>query len=95
MSSGRGASDLLDTGHVSPSGVFVIDYDLPADSRRKRFYRAIKRYLAEKGWTSTGWSTGSVVWTESEDFAWYVYREARKVGGTAHVWRAQRLDTKP
>lgn len=82
-------------GHVGQREVFVVDYDLPADSRRKRFYRAIRRYLREHGMEATGWSTWSVVFTESEHFAWRVYREARRVGGTAHVWRARRLDTEP
>lgn len=72
-----------------------MDYDLPADFRRKRFYRAIKNYLADHGMEETGWSTGSVVWTDDEDFAWFVYGEARKVGGEAHVWKAERLDGAP
>lgn len=75
--------------------VYVVDYDLPTDSRRRRFYRAIKRYLRLHYAEETGWSTMSVVVTKSEDFAWTVYREARKVGGTAHVYEARRLDTKP
>jgi len=70
---------------------WLVDYDLPADSRRKRFYRAIARYLADHHLEETGWSTGSVVWTDSEGFAWTVYREARKVGGVAHIWRAERV----
>ena len=41
----------------------------------------------------TGWSTQSVVFTESKDFAWEVYRQARKVAGVAHVYEARRLDT--
>jgi len=41
----------------------------------------------------TGWSTQSVVFTESERFAWYVYEYARKVGGTSHIYEARRLDT--
>ena len=74
--------------------MYVAEYDLPADNRRKRFYRAIKRYLEDSGHPSTGWSTQSVVFTESEAFAWKIYREARKVGGVAHVYEARRLDAK-
>jgi len=79
-------------GQVSRFTKFVVDYDLPADSRRKRFYRAISRYLRDHGLEATSWSTWSVVWTDNESFAWEVYRQARKVGGTAHVWRAERID---
>ncbi|TKJ25421.1 MAG: hypothetical protein CEE41_04405 [Hadesarchaea archaeon B3_Hades] len=74
---------------------YLVEYDLPADSRRLRFYRRIKRYLRDYGMKETGWSTRSVVVTESESFAWTVYREARKVGGTAHVYEARRLDDAP
>ena len=80
------------SGHVSRFDRWVVDYDLPADYRRKRFYRAISRYLRERGSEGTAWSTGSVVWTDDESFAWEVYRQARKVGGVAHVWRAERID---
>jgi len=72
---------------------YVVEYDLPADNRRKRFYRAIRRYLEAQGIEGTGWSTQSVVFTESKDFAWEVYRQARKVAGVAHVYEARRLDT--
>ena len=72
---------------------YLTEYDIPADSRRLRFYRAIRRYLADRGLEETGWSTQSVVFTESESFAWEVYKQARKVGGVAHVYEARRLDT--
>lgn len=72
---------------------YIVEYDLPADSRRRRFYRAIHRYLGDRGLEETGWSTQSVVFTESEAFAWVVYRQAREVGGTSHVYEARRLDT--
>jgi len=72
---------------------YIVDYDLPADNRRKRFYRAIKRYLELHGIVGIGFSSQSVVITESENFAWEVYRQARKVGGIAHVYEARRLDT--
>ena len=74
---------------------YIVDYDLPADSRRKRFYRAVQRYLRERMIEDTGWSTQSVVITKSEDFAWYVYHTARIVDGTAHIYEARRLDTEP
>jgi len=82
-------------GQVSRFDTYVVDYDLPADSRRKRFYRAIARYLRDFGLEETGWSTQSVVFTESSSFAWEVYKQARKVGGTAHVYEARRLDHEP
>ena len=73
----------------------MVEYDLPADNRRKRFYRAVRRYLRENYSDEAGWSTQSVVFTKSEDFAWHVYREARKVGGTSHIYEARRLNTEP
>ena len=80
---------------MSPKTRYVVEYDIPADYRRKRFYRAVGRYLRAHGLEGTGWSTQSVVFTEWEDLAWEVYRQARKVGGTSHVYRAERLDTEP
>jgi len=71
---------------------YIVEYDLPADNRRKRFYRAIGRYLASQGIEGTGWSTQSVVFTDDEKFAWEVYRQARKAGGVSHVYEARRLD---
>ena len=71
---------------------YLVEYDLPADSRRLRFYRRIKRYLALRGLKDTGWSTQSVVITESKAFAREVYRQARAVGGVAHVYEARRID---
>jgi len=75
--------------------MYVVEYDLPADNLRKRFYRDIRRYLRDRGIDEVGWSTGSVVFTKSENFAWYVYHSARAVGGVSHVYRAERLDTAP
>ena len=77
---------------MSRSSMYVVDYDLPADFRRKRFYRAVGRYLRENELEDTGWSTGSVVFTESEAFARFVYRQALKVGGRANVYRADLLE---
>lgn len=80
---------------MSHPKVYIVDYDLPADSRRKRFYRRIQRYFRLNYMDPTGWSTASVVVTESRDFAWYVWREARSVGGEAHIYEGVQLDTDP
>jgi len=74
---------------------YIVEYDLPSDNRRKRFYRAVRRYLRSRDLDEVWWSTQSVVFTKFEDFAWEVYRQARKVGGVAHVYEARRLDTEP
>ena len=74
---------------------YLVHYDLPADSRRKKFYRRIKRYLTNNYMDEVGWSTGSVVVTENRKWAFYVWREARAVGGVAHIYEAVRLDTEP
>lgn len=92
MSPSRKGQEKPEVGQVPRSATYVVDYDLPADCRRKRFYRAIKRYLSLHQLEGTEWSTGSVVWTDNEAFAWKVYEEARKTGGKAHVWRAERVD---
>ena len=72
-----------------------MEYDLPFDFRRQRFYRRIKKYLRDYWLEEVGWSTGSVVFTDSKNFAWYVWREARNVGGVAHIYEAIRLDDDP
>ena len=68
--------------------MFVVDYDLPADHRRKRFYRAVKRFLRERDLERTGFSSQSVVFTGDREFAEFIYAEARRVGGRASMWRA-------
>jgi len=80
---------------VSRLTSYLVEYDLPRDNRRKRFYRAMKGYLSLHGFDETGWSTMSVVFTKSESLAWFVYNQARAVGGTSHVYEARRLDTEP
>lgn len=75
--------------------VYIVDYDLPRGSHRKRFYRAIDRYLRFNDSGEAGLSTMSVVVTKSSEFAWFVYREARKVGGVSHIYEAWRLDREP
>ncbi len=72
--------------------MFFVDYDLPQHHSRRQFYRAIHRYRREHFMEETGWSTQSVVITESKDFAYLVYQEALKVGGKAHIWRATRIE---
>ena len=89
MSAPRNRVPVPKMGQVSRFEKWLVDYDLPADFRRKRFYRAIKRYLASHGLAEVGWSTGSVVWTDSEAFAREVYMQALKVGGVAHIWKAE------
>jgi len=80
---------------VSLVKLFIVEYDLPADARRKRFYRRIDRYFRLRYKDPEGWSTASTVVTESRDFAWYVWREARNVGGVAHIYEGHQLDTEP
>jgi len=85
-------SNIDEASHVRPKATYVVDYDLPRGNRRRRFYRAVARYRREHLLEETDWSTWSVVFTEDLDFAWLVYREALKVGGVAHVWRAERIE---
>ena len=92
MKAGKRGLQNPDSVHVSRPMTYVVDYDLPSDYRRKRFYRAIGRCLSLNELAETEWSTGSVVWTDNEDFTWEVYEEARAVGGVAHVYEAKRLD---
>jgi len=71
--------------------VWIVDYDLPADNRRRRFYRAIADWMAEHvGTHVTKWSTWSVVITDNPEFADFVYQEAKKIG-RAHMYKAEQL----
>jgi len=79
---------------VGQFDTYLVEYDLPRDNRRKRFYRAIRRYLSLHDSIETSWSTMSVVVTKNETFAWYIYDQARAVGGEAHVYEARRIDHK-
>ncbi len=72
--------------------MFFVEYDLPRGNRRRGFYRAVNRYRRDHFMEKTGWSTQSVVITESKEFAYLVYKEALKVGGKAHIWRATRIE---
>jgi len=80
------------TGQVGHYDWYLVEYDLPTDNRRKRFYRAVHRYLRDFVEASTGWSSQSVVITKDKNFAWFVFREARKVGGLVHIYEARRID---
>lgn len=80
---------------MSQGEVYIVDYDLPSDYRRKRFYRRIRRWWWNRGQDPPKMSTASVVITRDETLAWFVYRAARAVGGEAHVYRATQLDTEP
>lgn len=82
-------------GQVGHPNTYIVDYDLPADARRKRFYRRIRRYLRERWRDPTEWSTMSVVITEDRDFAFFVFRAARDVGGTSHIYEARCIDPAP
>ena len=79
-------------GHVGHLNTFITEYDLPSDNRRKRFYRRIRRYLRERWMDPMKWSTGSVVVTEDRDFAMFVWKAARAVGGVAHIYEARCID---
>jgi len=80
---------------VSQVRRFIVEYDLPTDSRRRRFYRALHKYREERGLEDKSWSTQSVVNTVDVKFAWEVHRQALKVGGTSHIYEARQLDREP
>ncbi len=89
------ASDPVSHVRQLPDELYLVDYDLPRGNERRRFYRAIQRYLREHLMEETDWSTKSVVYTEDVKFAFFVQREAVKVGGVAHVWKAKRVYEEP
>lgn len=74
---------------------FIVEYDLPVDSRRRRFYRALHKYREERGLEDKSWSTQSVVNTQDASFAWEVHRQALKIGGRSHIYSAVQLDSEP
>ena len=86
--------EVFEVGHVGHS-TFIIEYDLPSDSRRKRFYRAVRRYLEAHELNGSGWSTASVVVTKNERFAWFVHNKALGTGGTSHIYEGRQLDDEP
>ena len=70
---------------------WIVDYDLPADNRRRKFYRHIHAWFKEKGYDpETRWSTQRVVITEDREFAEFVYREASQLGH-ANVYKAKQV----
>lgn len=71
--------------------VWIVDYDLPANSSRRRFYRRIQAWLRDHvGAAETDWSTQSVVKTDSREFAEFVYTEASQLGH-AHLYEAKEI----
>lgn len=76
-----------DTGETT----WIVDYDLPQGSIRRRFYRNVQKYLLDNNISGgTGWSTQSVVVTDTREFADFVYAEACQVG-LAHMYKAERI----
>jgi len=71
--------------------VFVVEYDIPETPKlRQRFYRAIKRYLAENNIYGR-YSTQSVVITKDYNFASFVFDQAIAVGGRAVMYEAKEI----
>lgn len=76
---------------VTRETFFIVDYDLPQGSSRRRFYRHIQKYLQDNNIDSgSSWSTQSVVITDDEEFAEVVYAEASQVG-RCHMYKAKRI----
>jgi len=69
---------------------YVVDYDLPDDYRRLRFYRAVKKWLRDRGSATAEWSTFSVVITKDWEFAEFVYDTAVSIG-RAHLYEARQI----
>lgn len=66
---------------------FIVDYDLPVDGRRGRFYRALKKLLAE--YEALGdYSTESVFVTDDYNLAKQVHLLAMAVGGKSRLYLA-------
>jgi hypothetical protein len=75
--------------NVTRETVWIVDYDLPADSNRRQFYRALRRYREEhKMLSESPWSTQSVVITVDREFAEFAYEMASHVGH-ANLYRAE------
>ena len=83
---------MLAWGEIMEDGFsFVVEYDIPAEPRlRSRFYRAIRRYLADSGKLGM-WSTQSVLITDDLDLADFVFSKALEVGGKARIYVARRI----
>lgn len=77
------------TRTVTRETVWIVDYDFPADSNRRQFYRALRRYREEhKIMNGSVWSTQSVVITVDREFAEFVYKLASHVG-RANLYKAE------
>jgi len=71
--------------------IYIVDYDLPMDNRRRRFYRAVQAYLVEHDSEHLrDWSTQSVVITDDREFADFVYAQASQLG-QAHMYKATQV----
>lgn len=76
---------------VTRETFWIVDYDLPANSSRRQFYRELRRYREEhKLMDGSGWSTQSVVITTDQEFAEFIYELASHVG-QAHIYSAQKV----
>ena len=70
---------------------WIVDYDLPQGNGRRAFYRAVQGWLREHvTGETTGWSTQSVVITEDQEFAEFVYAEAQKQG-VANMYHGEKV----
>ncbi|PUA34226.1 MAG: hypothetical protein B9J98_01145 [Candidatus Terraquivivens tikiterensis] len=69
---------------------YVVDYDIPRDPTiRSRFYRAIRRWLAENRRGFYTWrSTQSVIITDDSEYAQVVFEAAARVSGKARIYIA-------
>jgi len=71
--------------------IWVVDYDIPSNPTiRSRFYRCIHRHAKARGILNMR-STKSVIITEDELFARFVYEKAIELGGKAHLYIARRI----
>jgi hypothetical protein len=76
---------------VTPETVWIVDYDLPADNRRRQFYREIQRFKKKTQRNDdVNWSTQSVVITPDREFAEFVYERASQLGH-ANLYQAKQL----
>jgi hypothetical protein len=76
---------------VTRETFWIVDYDLPANSNRRQFYRELRRYREEhKLMDGSGWSTQSVVITTDQEFAEFVFDRASHVG-QAHIYSAKKI----
>jgi len=71
--------------------VWIVDYDLPEGNVRRRFYRAVRVYLKTEGWPEgTDWSTQSVVFTQDQKLAEFIYHAASEIG-EAHMYKGVKV----